>query len=177
MSDQSNLNELEQTFPLDPDAPGALDEATELGQLREEAQAARDRALRAQAELENFRKRVQREQEDFAKYREVSLLTDLLPVMDNLDRAIDAASKQADASSLLQGVKMVSTQLTEVLAKHHCTRIGTVGEPFDPNVHQAIMQQPSDQPENTVLLVAASGYKVYDRTIRAAQVIVSKRAE
>ncbi len=170
-----NTSELDQTFPIDPESPDA---AGELAQLREEAQAAKDRALRAQAELENFRKRVQREQEDFSKYREVSLLTDLLPVVDNLDRAIEAASKQADTSSLLQGVKMVSTQLTEVLAKHNCTRTGMIGEPFDPNFHQAIMQQPSpDHPENTVLVVAASGYKVYDRTIRPAQVIVSKKPE
>ncbi len=177
MSDD-NTSELEQTFPIDPDAPDVANSGDDLSQLRVEAQAARDRALRAQAELENFRKRVQREQEDFAKYREVSLLTDLLPVMDNLDRAIDAASKQADSSSLLQGVKMVCTQLTEVLAKHHCTRVGIVGETFDPNFHQAIMQQPSaEHAENTVLIVAASGYKVYDRTIRAAQVIVSKKPE
>ena len=175
MSDEPNFNELEQTFPIDPDSPGS---DSDVQQLREEAQAARDRALRAQAELENFRKRVQREQEDFAKYREVSLLSDLLPVVDNLDRAIEAASKQADASALLQGVKMVSTQLTEVLAKHNCTRTGMVGEAFDPNYHQAIMQQPSaDHPENTVLVVAVSGYKVFDRTIRAAQVIVSKKPE
>jgi molecular chaperone GrpE len=174
MSDETNINELEQTFPIDPDSP----HSDNVQQLREEAQAAKDRALRAQAELENFRKRVQREQEDFAKYREVSLLTDLLPVVDNLDRAIEAASKQADASALLQGVKMVSNQLTEVLAKHNCTRTGMVGEPFDPNFHQAIMQQPSaDHPENTVLVVATSGYKVFDRTIRAAQVIVSKKPE
>jgi molecular chaperone GrpE len=170
-----NTSELDQTFPIDPESPDA---ANELSQLREEAQAAKDRALRAVAELENFRKRIQREQEDFSKYREVSLLTDLLPVVDNLDRAIEAASKQADASALLQGVKMVSTQLTEVLAKHNCTRIGIIGEAFDPNFHQAIMQQPSaDHPENTVLVVAASGYKVYDRTIRPAQVIVSKKPE
>lgn len=174
MSDETNVNEMEQTFPIDPESPDAQ---ADTQQLREEAQAAKDRALRAQAELENFRKRVQREQEDFSKYREVSLLTDLLPVVDNLDRAIEAASKQADASALLQGVKMVSTQLTEVLAKHNCTRTGMIGETFDPNFHQAIMQQPSDQPENTVLVVAASGYKVYDRTIRPAQVIVSKKPE
>jgi molecular chaperone GrpE len=174
---EEQMNETE-TFPLDTDAPGGTDANGDASQLREELQAAKERALRAQAELENFRKRVQREQEDFAKYREVSLLTDLLPVMDNLDRAIDAASKQADASSLLQGVKMVSTQLTEVLAKHNCTRIGIVGEAFDPNFHQAIMQQPSaEHAENTVLVVAASGYKVYDRTIRPAQVIVSKKPD
>lgn len=170
-----NTSELDQTFPIDPESPDA---AGELSQLREELQAAKDRTLRATAELENFRKRVQREQEDFSKYREVSLLTDLLPVVDNLDRAIEAASKQADASALLQGVKMVSTQLTEVLAKHNCTRVGIIGETFDPNFHQAIMQQPSaDHAENTVLVVAASGYKVYDRTIRPAQVIVSKKPE
>lgn len=169
-----NTSQLDQTFPIDPDAPAVGDTGNELSQLREEAQAAKDRALRAVAELDNFRKRVQREQEDFSKYREVSLLTDLLPVVDNLDRALEAASKQTDVSSLLQGVKMVSTQLTEVLAKHNCTRVGTVGEPFDPNFHQAIMQQPSDQPENTVLNVAVSGFKVFDRTIRPAQVIVSK---
>lgn len=135
---------------------------------------ANDRALRATAELENVRKRLRKEMEDERRYAATGLLGDLLQVVDNLGRAIAAAEKNADAASLLAGVKMVATQLDGVLTRHHCTRIAALGEPFDPNVHAAIGQQPSaDKPANTVMLVAQEGYKLHDRVLRPSQVIVS----
>ncbi|MGC4002403.1 MAG: nucleotide exchange factor GrpE [Pirellulales bacterium] len=157
-----------ETFPLDAEQPGA--------DLADQLKQSQDRVLRAQAELENFRKRVYREQDEERKYRETSLLTDLLPVLDNVERALAAGQKTADAAVLLQGFEMLGKQLDEVMSKHNCKRIDAQGKPFDPNVHQAIMQQSNGEvDENTVLLVAATGYTVHDRTIRPAQVIVSKK--
>ncbi|MDX1963120.1 MAG: nucleotide exchange factor GrpE [Pirellulales bacterium] len=147
-------------------------------QLADQLRQMRDRWLRSQAELDNYRKRVERERADEYRYREVPLLMDLLPVLDNAERAIDAAAKTSDAASLLTGYQMLRQQLHSVLQKHGCESIAAAGEPFDPNFHQAIMQQPSgDVPENTVLQVAQAGYKVHDRVIRPVQVIVSKNPE
>lgn len=144
------------------------------GQVRE----ASERALRTHAELENFRKRTQRELVDERRYAIVPLVRDLLSVVDNLERAIEAA-KNAEASgssdaSLLTGVQMVATQLETTLKQHQCERIPTVGVPFDPNFHQAIAQEPSDEhPAGTVTRAAQSGFKLHDRVIRPAQVFVS----
>jgi molecular chaperone GrpE len=148
--------------------------ASPMAELERELADAKDRVLRTQAELENVRKRMRREMEDERKYAQTPLLGDLLPVVDNIGRAVAAAEKNADSSGLLAGVKLVAKQLEDVLAKHHCVRIDALGKPFDPNFHAAIQQQPSaDQPPNTVILVAQEGYKVHDRVLRPSQVIVS----
>jgi len=142
--------------------------------LRLELTAAKDRELRAHAELDNYRKRAARELDEQHRYANLSLLRDLLPVLDNVDRAIEAAEKNADANALLAGFKMVSQQLGDVLTRHHCTRIEALHTPFDPNVHHAVMQQPSEEhPANTVLMVTQNGYQLHDRVVRPSQVIVS----
>jgi molecular chaperone GrpE len=159
-----------------PNAAAEAGETSDQVIIRIEAEMmeAKDRALRATAELENVRKRLRKEMEDERRYAATPLLTDLLQVVDNLARAISAADKNADVASLLAGVKMVATQLDGVLVRHHCTRIPALGEPFDPNVHAAIGQQPSvDKPANTVIIVAQEGFKLHDRVLRPAQVIVS----
>ena len=144
-------------------------------QLRAEAAEANDRALRAHAELENFRKRARRDADDERKYANLPLLRDLLPVLDNLTRALEAGEKTHDAGTLIEGVKLVSQQLDNVFGNYQCKRIPALGQPFDPNVHQAIAQQPSaDHPPGTVLLEAQSGYQLHDRVLRPSQVIVSR---
>jgi molecular chaperone GrpE len=143
--------------------------------LRSELSAAKDRELRVHAELDNYRKRAARELDERLRYANLGLLRDLLPVIDNVDRAIEAAEKNADAGALLEGFKIVSQQLGEVLKSHHCTRIDALNAPFDPNVHHAVMQQPSEEhPANTVLMVTQNGYQLHDRVVRPSQVIVSK---
>jgi len=155
--------------------------------FEQQIQEANDRALRSNAELENYRKRAQRELADERRYAIVPLVRDLLPVVDNLERAIDAANMQiqkvnegnaatnaTDLSHLLDGVKLVSTQLETVLKQHQAVRIDTVGTPFDPNFHQALAQEPSNEhPAGTITRAAQSGYKLHDRVIRPAQVFVS----
>jgi molecular chaperone GrpE len=142
--------------------------------LQAEAADYRDRLLRTQAELENFRKRSRRELEDERKYAEMQLVRDMLPVLDNIDRAISAAQKHTDASSLADGFKMVGQQLHRLLESHQVKRIEAEGEPFDPAFHEAILQQPDDsKPQGTVLSVHQTGYQLHDRVVRPAQVIVS----
>jgi molecular chaperone GrpE len=142
--------------------------------LQAELAAAKDRELRALAEVENTRRRMRRDLDDQLKYANMPLLRDLLPVLDNVSRAIEAAGQTSDAAGLLEGVKLVATQLETVLAKHHCKRIEAVGQPFDPNRHEAILQQPSaDHPSGTVIAETLPGFALYDRVVRPTQVIVS----
>lgn len=146
----------------------------EVEKLRIDLQEAGDRLLRAQAELDNYRKRARRELEDSLRYAAMPLLRDLLPVIDNLGRALAVAEKSAEKSGLIDGVKMVAQSLEGVLARHECKRIDALGKPFDPAFHEAISQQPSnDCPPQTVILVAQDGYTLHDRVVRPAQVIVS----
>lgn len=141
---------------------------------------AEDRLLRLQAELQNVLNRTRREVADERKYGALGLARDLLPAIDNIDRALAAAgdADDADPASLSAGIKMVREQLIAVLGQHGCELIATEpGTVFDPNFHEAILQQPSnDVPAGTVLMAAQAGYKMHDRVVRAAQVIVSTGA-
>ena len=163
----------------DPDAvPSAKQSAEGSGyqsdQLREELAESKDRVLRVQAELENFRKRAARELQDAHRYANLPLIRDLLPVLDNVDRAIESAEQNHDTASLLEGVKMMARQFKDVLERYHCVRIADLHEPFDPNLHEAISQQPSDEhPAGTVVLVTQTGFQLHDRVVRPSQVIVS----
>jgi molecular chaperone GrpE len=146
-----------------------------VAQLQAELQAAKDRELRSHAELDNYRKRAARELEDRLRYAEMSLLRDLLPVVDDVERAIQAAEQNADAAALLDGFKMVQQHLQDVLKRHDCLQIEALGAAFDPHLHHAMMQQPSEgHPANTVLMVTQNGYQLHDRVVRPSQVIVSK---
>jgi molecular chaperone GrpE len=139
-----------------------------------ELAAANDRLLRLQAEMQNLRNRTSREVADERKYAALPVLRDLLPVVDNIDRAIEAAVKSGEAENLLEGFRLVRQQLATVLSSHHCEPIEAAGQPFDPNLHQAILHQPSpDVPPGTVTMVTQQGYTLHERVIRPAQVIVS----
>ena len=152
--------------------PQAAEDST--ARLQAELAAAKDRELRCRAELDNFRKRAAREREDSLRYSNMGLFRDLLPVLDNVERAIQAAEKNADVAALLDGFKMVEQQLRDVLERNHCKPIDALHMPFDPNVHHAVMQQPSEEyPANTVLMVTQNGYQLHDRVVRPSQVIVS----
>jgi molecular chaperone GrpE len=148
--------------------------ADELSALRTQLQEAQDRTLRAQAELENVRKRAQREIVEERRYAATPLIRDLLVVADNVDRAIEAAEQTEQNGGLLEGFRMVADQLHHALEKHGCQKIAADGEPFDPHLHEAICQQPSAEHEpGTVMQVTLNGYQLHDRVVRPAQVIVS----
>jgi molecular chaperone GrpE len=143
-------------------------------QFAAQIQEANDRALRSQAELENFRKRARREMETERRYAALPLLDDLLSVVDNLQRAIEASMQNSNARGLRDGVKMVAEQLTAVLAKHHCEAIEALGQPFDPHLHEALGQMPSDDfPAGNVCQQMRVGYRLHDRVVRPSQVFIS----
>ena len=134
----------------------------------------KDRVLRLHAELQNLRSRTARELADERKFAAIPLARDLLPVLDNIDRAIEAAGKRGDAGDLLEGFKLVRQQLTTVLEQHQCKPISAVGEQFDPQFHEAILQQPSaDVPAGHVIAETQTGYQLNERIVRPVQVIVS----
>jgi molecular chaperone GrpE len=140
----------------------------------EELAAADERLLRLQAEMQNLRNRTSREIADERRYAALPILRDLLPVLDNIDRAIEAAEKAGESENLLAGFRLVKQQLESVLVRHQCEPIKAEGEPFDPHFHEAILHQPSgDVPANQVVMVTQPGYKLHDRVVRPAQVIVS----
>lgn len=154
-----------------------IDPKEEAERLQAELAEADNRVLRAQAELENFRKRVYRQMDEERKYADLPLLRDLLPVIDNLERAIEAAEQNENSSSLLEGVKMVAQQFSAVLEQHHCKRIDAKGETFDPHLHEALAKQPSEEcPAGCVVDVMQVGYELHDRVVRPSQVFVSAGA-
>ena len=143
-------------------------------QLRIELADAEKRALIAAADLENYRKRANKQIQDQVKYASIGMMGELLEVVDNLNRAVEAAEKEDGSSALMQGVKMVSEQILNTLKSNHCEPIDAVGQPFDPNFHEAVQMQPSDEfGANTVMMEIRRGYKLHDRVIRPAQVFVS----
>lgn len=149
----------------------------EMERLRAEVDAANKHALQAQADAENFRKRMRRDLEEQLRFAALPLIGDLLQVRDNLHRALDAAAlggESAPASGLRDGVAMCVKQLDDVLKKYGVTEIPAEEQSFDPNCHEAISQMPSpDHPQGTVLHVATPGFRLHDRVIRPSQVVVS----
>lgn len=142
--------------------------------LAGELAAANDRYLRLQAEMQNLRNRTSREIADERKYAAMPVMRDLLPVVDNIDRAIEAAEKAGEAENLLAGFRLVKQQLHTILSRNECVPIAADNAPFDPNFHQAILQQPSaDVPAGNVMMVTQTGYMLHDRVVRPSQVIVS----
>ncbi len=143
-----------------------------------EAEQARDQYLdlaqRARADFENYQKRMLRDQATERRYAQAPLAADLLAPMDNLDRATAAAQQAGEKGPLVQGVALVQNQLLDILRRHGITRIDTQGKPFDANLHEAVMQQPSkDHPPFTVMQVLEQGYMIHERVLRPARVIVS----
>src|SRR5262249_7809529 len=127
--------------------------------------------------FENYQKRMQRDQAQERRYAHGPLAGDLLSALDNLDRATAAAKQAGETGPLVQGVAMVQTQFLDVLRRHGITRIEAQGQPFDPNLHQAVMQKPSDGvPPGTVLQVLEPGYLIHERVLRPASVVVSSAA-
>jgi molecular chaperone GrpE len=160
-------------------ASGPVDvTADELQQLRKLA-AERDQYLdfaqRARAEFENYQKRNQKEREQERKYAYGPLVYDLLGALDNLDRTLEAAQQSGDNGPLVQGVAMVQKQLLEALKRHGISRVDAQpGGVFDPNVHQAVLQQPSDTMDpGHIVDVHEPGYMNQDRVLRPAKVSVS----
>ena len=152
----------------------AIENAPEVELLRQELEEAKDRALRAFAELENYRARANRQMEEVRKYASIELMRDLVPVWDNLGRALESVEKTQNAEALTEGVKLVHGQLLEVLGKYNCVPLEPMYQPFDPNFQESIALFPNaDYPPNTVIEQTTIGFKLHDRVVRPAQVVLA----
>ncbi|MCS6898176.1 MAG: nucleotide exchange factor GrpE, partial [Polyangiaceae bacterium] len=168
--------------PVDPIAqPQATTEppVDPIAQLKAELEATKDRYLRTAADFDNYRKRARRDVDEAEKKGKETLLRELLPVFDNLERAAASASQSPaqtpEARAIAEGVRMVLKQFFDTLERVHIRRIPSTGTAFDPNLHEAIQQiETADQPPGTVVAEVQAGYQMGDRLIRAAMVVVAK---
>lgn len=172
----------EQTIFADTETPEAdlsaaaeqetVDEAEE---LRKQLEAEQNKYLRLLADYDNFKRRTQKDKEIANKFRSQSLLSDLLPVLDNFERALSLKTTSEESASLLKGVEMVQKSLNEAVSREGLEEIKAVGEPFDPNFHQAVMQEKDDSAEpGTVLQELQKGYILKGRVLRPAMVKVNE---
>ena len=182
-NEQENLQEIAEggegsAAPAETEAaaPGQPSVEDALAISQAEVQKNWDLYLRARADLENYRKRTQREKEDLARFANENLLREILPVMDNLERALDHARQgTADNNGLVQGVEMTLNQFQRVLEKFGVTPIASLGAQFDPARHEALGQlESAEQSPNTVVQELQKGYLLNDRLLRPSMVMVAK---
>ena len=178
--------ENEQTSEKKQETEAKINEiAEDLDSLKEALEAARkesadnyERLIRVSADFDNYKKRVQRQMDEYRKYSNAELIRDLLPVVDNLERAIAAYQDNRAANieaCMAEGVEMTLKGILDVLEKYNAVPVEAQGKPFDPNYHEAVMQEASEQyPENTVINELQKGYLLHDRLIRPSMVAVSK---
>ncbi|MDP4856851.1 MAG: nucleotide exchange factor GrpE [Desulfobacterales bacterium] len=176
----ANENREPKIEPVDtaqsPESEVVKDLRSKLEAKTGEAEENFDRLLRVSAEFENYKKRTAREMVDFQKYANQSLLRELLPIIDNLELAIKAAAEAADSTDtcLLDGVELTRKEILKVFENFHVEPIEALGKPFDPNFHEAVMREESDEhPENTVVNELQKGYLMHDRLLRPSMVVVA----
>jgi molecular chaperone GrpE len=146
----------------------------ELEELRRQVQDKQDRLLRALADNENLRRRAQRDREDYVKYANETLLRDLIPVLDNFDRALAAARTAGESGNVINGIELIQRELLRVLDKAGLSRYSAVGERFDPTRHEAIARVVSaESAPDTVVHETAAGYLLNGRVLRPALVAVA----
>jgi molecular chaperone GrpE len=147
-------------------------------ELMDKLRETHERMLRAVADLDNFKKRAQKEKEEVQKFGNERLLREFIPVMDNLERALEHAKSNADFESLLAGVGMTRKQFEDALARHGVKAFTAVGQPFDPRLHEAMQHVGSaDVPPNHVVAELVRGYTLNERLVRPALVVVAKPPE
>jgi molecular chaperone GrpE len=162
-NEESAATSTETTAP-DDDADG----------LQADLDRFRDLALRSQADFENYKKRAAREKEEAIKYANSSLLEKLIAIVDNFELGLEAARSESEKSPIFSGMSMVFKQLMDFLADSGLQPINATGEKFDPNLHEAIAHEPSNEfPEGTVVRQTRRGYKMKDRLLRPSSVVVS----
>jgi len=171
---------VDESTAQDPDAatadpPSAPPAADPLAEAKADAARMKDAWMRSAADFDNFRKRTRKELEEARRTGREDLLRAVLPVFDNLERAIQSALRTKDVKAVADGLAMVQRQFVEALGREGIARIPTVGKPFDPSLHEAIQQvETSDHEPGTVLAEVQPGYTQGDRLMRAAMVVVAK---
>ncbi len=178
-NDESEIEEVEPTKVTDSpeDNPDSTDQKDldPIEEAQKDAAHWKDLAARNQAELDNYRKRMAREKSDAIKFANASLLSELLPVIDSFQMGLSAAINEDPDSIISKGMEMVQKQLEEFLTSQGAVLISSVGQEFDPNLHEAISQESSDEiPSGHVISEIRKGFTLNDRLLRAANVIVSK---
>jgi molecular chaperone GrpE len=171
--EKNDSNQKDGTETMDP-----LKEMEEnVESLKNEAAETHDRLLRLAAEFENYKKRSAREMNDFRKFANENFVKAMLPVVDNLDRAIESSSNDNHAnSSVVEGVNMTLREILKVFEQYGIKPFESLGKTFDPSLHQAVMQEDDEAyPENTVSKELQKGYMIHDRLLRPAMVVVSKK--
>ena len=160
---------------FDPESADRDDLLSKYRELEYQLRQTEERVLRTAADAENFKKRLQREKEEQTRYANETLMRELLPVIDNLERALEHSVSAPNHEGLLEGLKMTLKGFTDALARFGCTPLETIGKAFDPNFHEAVSQEESSEVEpNTVLRELQKGYLLKERLLRPAMVIVSK---
>ena len=179
--DKDNLKEVEElkSGQEKEEALVTLKQAEYLGLLEEvkKGKDGWDKMLRNQADLENTRKRLDREKQEFVKFANQGLIFDLLNVLDDLERTVDLAeSSKEEITAFLKGIEMILAHLYEMLKNHGVKPIEAEGKIFDPNFHEALMQvENKELPEHTIIEVLQKGYLIHGRVLRTAKVKVSKK--
>ncbi len=177
MSDQVNEDNIEDILE-DTDAPGAPaagNQQSEIENLRAEKNALFEKLARAQADFTNARRRLEQDLETRVQYQLGKLIESQLPLIDNLERAIGVDPEKADAATVLKGVQLVHDQWIDLLKRFGVETVAPKpGDAFDPNHHQAVMEEPSDHPQGTVSRLAQTGYALSGKLVRSALVVVSK---
>ena len=157
--------------------PDTHHHAEELERLQEEVKQAKEQSLRTLAEIDNTKKRLHREKEEFAKYAAEAMVLGLLPIVDSLDQALVAVDQQSDPQAVIKGVHLIYRQLLGLLEKEGVKRIPTVGERFDPHKHEAVAHVETDgKPDDTVMEEIQVGYTMHGKVIRPAIVKVAKQS-
>jgi molecular chaperone GrpE len=152
---------------------GGADSEDAMAGLQADLDRFRDLALRSQADFENYKKRAAREKDDAVKYANSALLQRLVSILDNFELGLAAAKTHADESAIYSGMVLVQKQLNDLLAENGLEPIEAEGYKFDPNLHEATAHEPSESPEGTVIRQARRGYRLKDRLLRPARVVVS----
>jgi len=152
------------------------DKKEDIEELKQQLAFEKDRVLRLAAEFENYKKRKQRESDEFKKFANEMVFRQLLTVVDNLERAISSTKKNSDEAGLLEGVKLTYKEILKLFETFNVKPVEAENQMFDPNFHQAVTQiETDDFPENHVSTVLQKGYLLHDRLIRPAMVVVSKK--
>lgn len=178
MTTETNENEIEAPEPTDaapeiqeeeaPETPKAPDPQAQITHLKEQL-------LRTAADFDNFRKRARRDIEDASRRSKEQAVSEILPLVDNLERAVDSATGATDVEAVTSGIKMVLRSFSDIAGRLNLERIESVGQIFDPNLHDAVQQVETDEhPPGTIVTEITPGYRLGPKLLRAALVVVSR---
>lgn len=159
---------------LPPSETSKVEAMSEVDTLKGQLDGTKNRLLRALADFDNYKKRAALERDQFVQFANESLITSLLPILDGFNRAMEAGKKSKAGEEMTKGIALVKKQLEDILKKHGVKEIEALGKPYDPNLHEAILQKEHSGPEGIIIEEMQKGYTLHGRVIRPSMVIVSR---